>query len=312
MWKRVLWLVGLVSGCGAADVSEQAFLTALPSRQTLEVSVPVGGAPLALRAGSTALIGETAGLYVLTRQTTASVNGQVGSVLDTLGAFAHRQPTSVGPGSASWGPFTDALSPVAWRLLMQRLGPTEYGFQLQVRPKAGADGEFQPFLQGASEGAGPGGPSGGTFSVDLGVAHQLDPVGNPLDGQIVAAWNVQTDSREVHLHLAGVHGPTEPPATADVGAVAFPDGSGALVLDAKANLLGSADALEVGRVGSRWNAAGAGRADAELHQADAGTGAQLTECWDTSFARVYFRAETADGGGSEGDAAACAFAEPLG
>jgi hypothetical protein len=311
MWKRVSLLVSLVSGCGVGGVSEQSFRQALPSRQALEVSVPAGGGSAGLRAGSAALVGERAGLYVLTRETIARVNGQVGSVLDTLGSIAQNHPTAVGPDSARWGPFTDALSPVAWQLVVQQLGPANYAFQLQLRPKAAADAAFQPFLQGLSEGVGPAAESQGTFSVDLALAHQLDPVGNPLDGQMVAGWRAQTDSREVHLHLAGVHAPADPPASADVGAVLLPDGSGAVVLEANANLIGTADALEVGRVGSRWNATGAGRADAEIHEVDGGAGAAVTECWDTSFDRVYFRAETADGGSTEGEASACVFAEPL-
>jgi hypothetical protein len=308
MWKRVSLLVGFISGCGASGVSQQSFRTALPSRQALEVSVPAGDGSVAVRAGSTALVGETAGLYVLTRETTVRVNGQVGSVLDTLASIAQTPPTAVGPDSASWGPFAEALSPVAWRLLVQRLGPTEYAFQLELRPKAG--GDFQPFLQGVTEGVGPEAASQGAFSVDLGVAHRFDPVGNPLDGQIVAGWNAQAQDREVHVHLTGVHAPDEPPATADVAAVLFPDGSGDVVLNA--NLVGNADALDVGWVGSRWNATGAGRADAEVNEADAGAGARVTECWDASFDRVYFQAETADGGATEGEVSACVFAEPLG
>ena len=71
-------------------------------------------------------------------------------------------------------------------------------------------------------------------------------------------------------------------------------------------------AIEVGRVGSRWISNGAGRADAEVNQADGGWGVGLTECWDASFDRVYLRAETSTGdGGSEGNPSACVFANSL-
>jgi hypothetical protein len=310
MRKSLCLLVGLVSGCGAAIESEEALLASLPSRQAMEVSVPTG--PAALRAGSAALVGETAGLYVVTRQTTTRMNGLVGGVLDQLGSIARTRPTAVEADTAAWGPLTDVLSPVVWRLVVRRLGPGEHAFLLEVRPKAGADGDFRPFLQGASARPGPAGPAQGSFAVNLGLAHALDPVMNPAVGQLAAAWNMQVDRREVHLQLAGVSQPSEPPATGDFGAVLLPDGSGALVFDANANLLGSADALEVGRVSSRWNAAGAGRADAELHQGDAGAGTQVTECWDASFGRVYFHGQTGAGAdASEGDAAACVFADPL-
>jgi hypothetical protein len=309
MWKRLCLLGSLVCACGAADRPESSFLAALPSRQTLEVSAPDGGTAAQLQ-GSPPV--ETAQLYALTRQTTAAVNGLVGGVLDTLGAMARTPPSAVSPDSAEWGPFTDALSPVAWRLDISQLGPGQHAFQLEIRPKAGADAEFQPFLQGTSEGSGQDGPSLGTFSVDLGLAQRLDPVGNPNVGQIFASWSAQTNGREVHVILAGVHAPSEPPATADVGAVLFPDGSGVLAFDANTNLVASGKVVEVGRVGSHWIATGAGRADAEVHQVDGGWDARLTECWNASFDRVYLRAETSVGdGGTEGDPSACVFADPL-
>jgi hypothetical protein len=309
MWKRLGLLGSLLCACGVADGPKSSFLAALPARQTLEVSPPVSGTAAQLQGAGPV---ETAQLYVLTRQTTSAVNGLVGGVLDTLGAIARTPPSAVTPESVAWGPFGDALSPVAWRLAVSRLGPGQQAFLLEIRPKTGADVEFQPFLQGASEGSSQDGPSLGTFSVNLGLAERLDPVGNPNVGQIVASWNAQSNGREVHVVLAGVHAPSEPPASADVSAVLYPDGSGALAFDADATLLVSGDVVEVGRVGSHWVPTGAGRADAEVHQLDGGWGAQLTECWNSSFDRVYVRAETSAGdGGTEGNPAACVFADPL-
>lgn len=90
------------------------------------------------------------------------------------------------------------------------------------------------------------------------------------------------------------------------------DGSGALAFDVEGNLVGGTGALEAGQVGSRWNAAGAGRADAEVHGGDSGAGGLLTECWDASFARVFLRGMGGDGSvTTEGEESACVFAEPL-
>ena len=90
------------------------------------------------------------------------------------------------------------------------------------------------------------------------------------------------------------------------------DGSGSLVFDAHANLVGSPDSLEAGQVRSRWIPTGAGRADVELHGGDAADGVQITECWDASFGRLYANATRPDGGiGTEGEASACVFGEPL-
>ncbi|MGZ6077495.1 MAG: hypothetical protein ACXWK6_06785 [Myxococcaceae bacterium] len=299
-------------GCGGGTGSSESFLTALPSRQTLEVTAPTSHAPAALSARSAALVGQTASLYVLTRQMTGQVNGFVGGALDMLGTISRTPPAAVGPDSAAWGPFTDALSPVAGRLIIVRVGPGAHTFRLDLRPKSGGDAEFQPFLQGASTGAAPGGPSQGAFSVDLDLAHRLDPVANPTEGHVVAGWALPPGQREVQVHLGDAHGPTDPPASADIASVLRADGSGSLVFDALANLVGSPDSLEAGQVRSRWIPTGAGRADVELHGGDAADGAQITECWDASFGRVYANATTPDSGiGTEGEASACVFGEPL-
>jgi hypothetical protein len=211
-----------------------------------------------------------------------------------------------------WGPFSEPLSPVAARLLVTRVAPGSHRFVLELRPRSGQDSDFAPFLQGASTGAGPGGPSQGTFALDLDLAHRLDPVGAPAEGRVVAGWGVVPGGRQVRVALGEVHVGSEPSTTAEIVSTMVADGSGSLVFDAEANLAGGSETLEAGKVGSRWNPSGAGRADVELTGGEAGGGARLTECWDASFGRVYAQGTSADGGiASEGDLAACAFSEPL-
>ena len=315
MWRRSIFALVICTACGSGSAvtgSTDSFLEGLPSRSSLQVTAPSGHAPAALSPRSSALLGETASLYVLTRQTTAQVNGTVGGVLDTVGRIASTPPAAVGPDSAAWGPITDALSPVIGRLVIQRVGPGAHTFRVDLAPKSGTDADFKTFLQGASTGAAPQGPSDGSFSVDLTLAHTLDPVANPTDGQLVAGWSVRQDQRTVHVHFSDVQTGADAPANADVSSVLGADGSGVLVFDALANLLGDADTLETGQVRSRWAPTGAGRADVQVQAVDGGDGFALTECWDSSFGRVYALGEAPDGGvASEGDPAACAFAEPL-
>ena len=312
MWRARLVTLLVCAGCGAGPASSESFLTGLPSRQTLEVTAPTARAPAALSERSASLLGETASLYVLTRQMTVQVNGLVGGALDSLGDIARTPPAAVSTDSAVWGPFSDPLSPVAARLLVTRVGPGAHRFVLELRPRSGQDSEFEPFLKGASTGAAPGGPSQGTFALDLDLAHRLDPVGTPAEGRVVAGWAVMNEGRQVQVHLGGVHVGSNSSTTADIVSAMRSDGSGALAFDAEANLVGGPDALETGKVGSRWNPSGAGRADVEVHGGDAADGGQITECWDASFGRVYARGVSPDGGvGSEGDPGACAFSEPL-
>ncbi|HZJ53999.1 MAG TPA: hypothetical protein VFD38_07660 [Myxococcaceae bacterium] len=312
MWRGLFVTLGVCVGCGAGPVSSDSFLTALPSRQTLEVTAPTARAPAALSASAASALGETASLYVLTRQMTAQVNGIVGGPLDTLGDISRTPPAAVGPDSAVWGPFSEPLSPVAARLLVTRVAPGSHRFVLELRPRSGQDSDFEPFLQGASTGAGPGGPSQGTFALDLDLAHRLDPVAARAEGRVVAGWGVAPGGRQVRVALGEVHVGSEPGTTAEIVSTMMADGSGSLVFDAEANLAGGPETIEAGKVGSRWTPAGAGRADVELSGGEAGDGARLTECWDASFARVYAQGASADGGvASEGEPAACAFSEPL-
>jgi hypothetical protein len=61
-------------------------------------------------------------------------------------------------------------------------------------------------------------------------------------------------------------------------------------------------------VRSRWLADGSGRADVRVTGGDLGAETvTVVECWDSSFARVYY---TEDWSGTvEGDEAACVFAD---
>jgi hypothetical protein len=137
-------------------------------------------------------------------------------------------------------------------------------------------------------------------------------VANAVEGHVIAGWAVVPAGRQLQVHLGEVHVGSGPTATADILSSLLADGSGNLLFDAEANLVDSPEALEAGKVGSRWNPTGAGRADVEVQGGNAAEGARITECWDASFVRVYAQGVSPDGGvGSEGDPAACAFSEPL-
>jgi hypothetical protein len=117
MWRGPWFALFICAvGCGSGTVStgsSESFLTALPSRKTLEVTAPTREAPAALAQRSGAFVGETASLYVLTRQMTGQVNG-----------FVRRARHASGPSPAPscrgrtrlrrLGTLTDALSP--WRV----------------------------------------------------------------------------------------------------------------------------------------------------------------------------------------------------
>jgi hypothetical protein len=313
MSRRLSLLLAMCVGCGAASGSGDPLTSGLPSRATLAVTPIQGNAGTASPGASGNSLGSTAGLALVTQQTTERVNALVGGVLDTLSSIARTEPAEVGPKSAVWGPIADPTSPLVWRLLVTRVGPGEQTFQLDVGLPAAGGADFHPFLQGASQGAGPSGPSQGVFVVDLALAHQLDPVGHPDDGRVAARWTVATEGRNVHVQLLAVRHASGPPATGGFDAVLLVDGSGVLNFDVYANLVAGPAMLELGQVGAHWDGLGAGRADAEVHGGDAQAGGALTECWSAGDTLVYLQAVSADGGSdTEGSVSSCVFATPVG
>ncbi len=295
MGRRLLWLV-VLAGCGGSPAAEE-FLAALPKRDQVEVAFPDGsarGAKAGVRAD--ALLGQTAEFYAVTRITSEHLNGLVGSALDTLGKITQMPPSSLERNRAVWGPFTPVLSPVNYRLVIERTAPGEFAHRLDARPKSvTAEEAFGPVLAGTAS------PErrAGTFSIDLNRQHALDAVGTPQTGSIGFAFEMAPQQGTIRIHLENLAQPN-----ADYVYVQHANGSGDFFFVAHPSL-GADVALLGALVRSRWMPSGAGRADA--HVSDTTGGRDITECWDENFARVFFSARP---GPSEGDPAACAYAEP--
>ena len=292
---------GLCVGIGCAgspggDGWEADFRAALPAPETLTIRLP--GAKKARR---TVEIGEIATLYALTRTTSEDINGHVAGLLGQIPDFAQGPPSAAGPGGIVFGPVTPTLSPVTYRLVVSPAAPG-FALHLDGRPKASAnDGDFRPLVAGQVAG-GPGGAQG-QLALDGTAAHALDPVGTPVAQDVVVAWTLAPTQVEIAVGLGRADG-----AMAQYRYDALADGSGAFRF-ATAMQLPGAPAIQQALVRSRWLPSGAGRGDAHL-ETDTPTGAQaadVTECWDDGFARVFYAAP----GQIEGLPAACVFADPL-
>jgi len=309
MRRWTLAAVLAVAGCGGGESPEEAFRAALPP-EGLRIAVPGGGASAGLGVLSSALVGQTAELYALTRRTSEGLNGMVGGILASIWDIARQPPSAVGPEAAVWGPFTPALSPATFRLVVERR-TDRLVFHLDARPKAAGDDAFRPVAAGGPDPAAPPGRAIGELGVDLSLLHALDPVGHPLAGAMDVRHDLGPGGGSIGVHLQDLAGPGEPPLTADYRYALGPGGEGVFRFAAHADLLGGPE-LEDGLVVSRWTPSGAGRADAHVQGGDGGAGADASECWDDLFARVWFLAAPAEGAPvEEGDPSRCAFAEPL-
>ena len=302
MGRKLLWFV-VLAGCGGSKASQEDFLTALPTRKQVQIAFPAGSVHSeSLSLGSDAVIGRTADFYVVTRITSEHLNGMVGSLLDTLGRITQRPPNIIEENRAVWGPFTPVLSPVNYRLVIERLSPGEYAHRLDARPKNASEEEaFAPVVAGVASPR----RQAGSFSIDLNRLHLLDPVGTPQTGGISFEFEIAPERSIIRIHLENLAEPNAQTLSADYVYLQLVDGSGdfAFVADSSWSSAIPSD-YQGALVRSRWMPSGAGRADAHVSEP---VERDITECWDENFLRVFFSARP---GSSEGDPARCVYREP--
>jgi len=253
--------------------------------------------------------------YLFTRNVRDGVNAVTGVILGSLWFVVHTRPTEVGSDYAEWGPYTDSLDPVAYRLRVDRVAEDEYEYRLDGRPKAStSEDDYRTVLSGKGYGRPHALHGDGFFTIDLDVARALDPGKHAKDSGRITITHDLTRSPDRRLRalprtiVAELDPEGEPFLT--ITSTAAEDGSGEIEIDALADTDASGTtALEDLAMQSRFRADGAGRADVTVANGDvpADIGAvTLTECWGTDFTRVYY-SDTIELNPTEGDATACAF-----
>src|SRR5262245_40746459 len=173
----------LAAGCVAQAGDDSEFKAAIPPENSIQVSVPGGSQHLQAPSGSQdgtsigshseALLGQTADFYAVTRLTSERINGDVGFVLAVLWTIVHFPATAVSGNTAVWGPFTPALSPVTYQLVVTKVAEGQFTYHLDGRPKAStSSAAFQAIISGHAAPSNPIGRGSGDFSINLTLAHQ--------------------------------------------------------------------------------------------------------------------------------------------
>jgi len=134
-------LVLALASCGATDEDLGA---ALPRVDSLTIALPAAPSVASVAAKA----GQPAELWLLTRRTADNLNGAIDTVAGQMGRLLGQPPTASGDGSAEWGPFTPALSPVTYHLVAHRSPDGIIGYHLDGRPKAG--GNFVVLVAGTA------------------------------------------------------------------------------------------------------------------------------------------------------------------
>jgi hypothetical protein len=306
------------------DVSE--YREALPQAAHVQVAGPEqsgAGSRSMSASAETGLLADGAGTasgsaewYRFTRNIRDGVNAVTAGVLGSVWFVVHTKPSTIGDGYAVWGPYTDALDPVTWRLRVDRVDEHEYEYRLDGRPRdSRSEDDYLTVLHGKGYGRADDRHGDGSFSVDLDASRTLDPDrAKPDDSGTVtithdlppyARRKLGALPREIRAEL-------EPAGDAwlDITSYAYEDGTGRLEVAA----LGDVDeakttALEDIAILSRWRADGAGRADVSIAGGDvpeAFGSFSIAECWADDFARVYYT-DSVGAEPTQGDETACAF-----
>jgi hypothetical protein len=281
--------------CVQQDDAPEDLARAIPTAEQVKINLPEGNA----RA-----IGQLANWYVSTRDVTRTFNTSSAWVLILIHTIVQFPVTTVSGDTYTWGPWSEALEPAEYKLEVRAVGDGTYAYSLSGRSKTQPGALFEVVIDGTADPRAGDNKGSGEFSVDFDAGKRVNPIDS---GDARGSMHANYDLARGHLDLTIMStDDTGKPVVADYAYNAAADGGGDMVFAIGTNV-GGGPVLESVTLRSRWLGTGAGRADARISGGDlAAVSATASECWDTSFKRVFY----GDSGPylpTEGTQAACAF-----
>jgi hypothetical protein len=307
----------LPAACRPLDKADE-FRNGVPREETVKMVVPAAaGARLEVESQAQALKGDTAEFYRLTRGVTLVVNGGAFFVGALVKAVVNHPPTSLTDDTAVWGPWSDALDPIEWKVTVKRVGDQQYDYRFEGRAK-NTQNPYVVVLSGVHSAAvdAQGDPlegfGAGTFVLDWDARNTLPMPGKDIGkAEYRYARQSLTTTVEIDAKFRGVKDDERPGARIDVDYMyrKAPGGAGSMEFS---YLLPAAMAQKGARwaVKSRWQQTGAGRSDVRASGGDLPPSTTVTanECWDQSFASQFLRASWAPSVGWGNESTDCVFA----
>lgn len=311
MRTATLLLLSSLSLAGCLTPADE-FRDALPRSNDVQIKVPQDGGGAAAGSHELALIGQRAALYQVTRDISVAVNGGTWILLKVLEEIVEYEPTTITATRATWGPYTPTLSPLTWRMNVDKLDGDRYEFSLDARPKDADDSTWVAILSGNSHVVAGTHLSSGVLVAHCDDARALDSGEFHCTGLVTANWNVESAPATLTVSFRGWSDDLfyTDPIDADYSYLENADQSGEFTFGATADLDDEGAAAEEVLVTSRWDATGAGRGDAFASGGDipADVEVTMTECWDRTFGRSFYE-DSVGFATSEGDASACTFSD---
>ncbi|NTX15547.1 hypothetical protein HUA74_05215 [Myxococcus sp. CA051A] len=293
--KSLLCASLLLAGCDPDSKQDaDSFREGLPSKQMVEVASP-GPDGQGLTAASAE--NQTSEYYVLTVAAAASINGGTLGVLGLIEAIVKHPPSSIQGDVAVWGPHTEALSPITWKLTVTRTDDDTYGWVLAAKAKIEPDTNFKTVLAGShtaavdDDGERRSGYGSGQFLIDWEKNNSLP--GN--EGETGVATMEIRYARTAPNAVASVEADFQVDAGGGTLASAnyrfkqAPGTGGELDYVVKQNIDvdPTRSKLEKLSIKSRWERTGLGRSDIKLSGGDLFGEATINECWDSNFRSAY-------------------------
>ena len=290
----------MLAACGKA-ANESDFKDGLPTANNVQLNVPSDGSQ-ALKAGTSAqaVQGQTAAFYQLTRAVTLTVNGGTLFALGLVKAIVNNPATTVDSNTATWGPWTDSLSPTTWKLTVVKTGDHTYSYSLEGKPKAADDSAYLIVLSGTHT------PSldangnvmkdfgSGTFLIDWDKAQQLPEHDNNVGTAAFTYSRLSaSDPASIDVQFTQVLDNNGNRVDATYHWAETPGQGGDFSFATSSDVDGGGQ-LENLAIHSRWQNDGAGRSDVAANGGDLASPATVSECWDNAFLSTYLNASFYD------------------
>jgi hypothetical protein len=278
---------------------------AIPTAEDVHIELPDGSS----QKGVANAVGDLSPWYVVTRTVTRDLNGGTGWVLWVVHTIVQFPPTTVDGDTYTWGPWSDALDPAEYRLVVSDLGDETYAWTLDGRSKRDAAATFETVISGTAVAGETEGTGHGDFTIDFDAAERVNPIDNNARGVVGVVYDLAARHLEMAVSTVENRDGVDVPVDYDYSYTRAVDGSGDMVFASHGDTDDAGTLAEDAVIRSRWLSTGAGRADVRLSGGDLGTASvTASECWDTTFSVVYY-SDSAGFLATEGDNASCAYTD---
>jgi hypothetical protein len=302
-----------VLAAGCIQEVDHPIREALPTAEQVAIKLPGATAEATSSPGQgrSALVGETASYYIVTRAVTLTLNGGAAWVLILVHTVVQFPPTTVADTVYTWGPYSGPLDPAEWKLVVTDNLDGSYDWELDGHSKIDPGSAWEAVVTGnAVPGAEPHRGSG-SFFMDFDAGERVNPIDNDARGNIAVTYDLENrdgTQASLDMHIAST-ADDGTPVSFDYHYAESVDRAGDFEFRIHGDLDDGGSLAEEAAIRSRWTADGQGRADVIAGGGDLGDlTVTASECWSTTFARVFYE-DSVNWQPTEGDEGQCVFAE---